>query len=195
MKKLRGVFPHLVVAVALGFLISWTGIARSQSLPEEYQAVAMGQGDFMGQMFNITIHISSYSTDAERQALVDMFEKGGSAALSTALTKQPSHGNVEITGATGADISYVRKMPGANGGTKIRLLANHPISLSSAESGISSNALSAIELELVPQKGKNTGQLLPACMFVVGKDTHELEVENYVNPWSLTDVRLRTAKK
>jgi len=191
MKNLRYVIFNSVLAVALGLLILGVGIAQSQSGPEEYQAVMMGQGNFMGQMYNITIHISAYSTDAERQALVDTFQQGGSAALATALTKQQSHGNVEITGVTGVDISYARKMPGANGGTKIRIWANHPVTLGGAESGISDNASSAIELDLVPQKGKSTGRLLPACLFVVDKKTHELEIENYLNPWSLTDVRLR----
>jgi hypothetical protein len=194
MTNLRYVITELVVAAVFVFLILGTSAAQSQSAPEEYQAVAMGQGDFMGQMYNITIHISAYSTDAERQALVATFEKGGSAALATALTKQQSHGNVEIAGGTGVDISYARKMPGANGGTKIRIMANHPVTLSGAETGISDNALSAIELDLVPQKGKSTGKFLPACLFVVDKKTHELEIENYLNPWSLTDVKLRGEK-
>jgi hypothetical protein len=195
LKKLNYLIPDLVVAAVWGFLILGTGIAQSQPGPEEYQAVAMGQGNFMGQIYNVTIHISAYSTDAERQALLDIFDKGGSAALATALTKQQSHGNVEFTGTTGVDISYARKMPGANGGTRIRIMANHPITLSGAESGIPNNALSAIELDLVPQKGKSTGMLWPASMFVVDKQTHELEAENYQNPWSLTDVKLRGEKK
>jgi hypothetical protein len=195
MKKLGYLIPDLMVAVALGFLTLGTGLAQSQPEPEEYQAVAMGQGNFMGQMYNVTIHISAYSTDAERQALLDIFDKGGSAALATALTKQQSHGNVEFTGSTGVDISYARKMPGANGGTRIRIMANHPITLSGAESGTPNNALSAIELDLVPQKGKSTGMLWPASMFVVNKQTHELEAENYQNPWSLTDVKLRGEPK
>lgn len=194
LKGFRYVISWLIVAVAFGFLILRTGISQSQSGPEEYQAVAAGQGDFMGQMYNVTIHISSFSTDAERQALVNTFEQGGSAALSQALTKQQSHGNVEITGTTGVDISYARKMPGANGGTKIRILANRPLTLGGAQTGISNDALSAIELDLVPEKGKNKGTLLPACMFVVDKKTHELAVENYLNPWSLGDVKLREKK-
>lgn len=194
LKGFRYVISWLIVAVAFGFLILRTGISQSQSGPEEYQAVAAGQGDFMGQMYNVTIHISSFSTDAERQALVNTFEQGGSAALSKALTKQQAHGNVEISGTTGVDISYARKMPGANGGTKIRILANRPLTLGGAQTGISNDALSAIELDLVPEKGKNKGTLLPACMFVVDKTTHELEVENYLNPWSLGDVKLREKK-
>lgn len=192
MKKIGYVACLLIAAVIFGAL---AGMSQSQPGPEEYQAVAMGQGQFMGQMNNVTIHISSYSTDAERQALVTVFEQGGSAALSKALTKQPSHGNVEITGSTGVDIAYVRKMPGANGGTRIRILANKPLSLAGAQSGgISNDALSAIELDLAAANGKNKGTLLPACMFVVDKKTHELTVENYLNPWSLTDVKLRGKK-
>jgi hypothetical protein len=195
LRKLSCLIPDLVLAVALGFVALGTGIAQSEPGPEEYQAVAMGQGDFMGQIYNVTIHISSYSTDAERQALVDTFDKGGSAALATALTKQQSHGNVEFTGTTGVDISYARKMPGADGGTKIRIMANHPITLGGAESGISNNALSAIELNLVPQKGKSTGILWPASIFVINKQTHELEADNYQSPWSLADVKLRNEKR
>ena len=48
-------------------------------------------------------------------------------------------------------------------------------------------SLSAIELNISNEKGKSTGILLPACRFKIGKDKH-IEIENYQNPWKLTDI-------
>lgn len=48
-------------------------------------------------------------------------------------------------------------------------------------------SLSALELDLINEKGKSTGMLLPACEFKIGKD-RKLEIENYQNPWKLVNI-------
>lgn len=190
-KKLSYVVPGFVSLVALAFLILGLGTAQEKTAPEEYQAEAMGQGDQMGQMFNVTIHIDQYSTPEERQLLIDAFEKAGSPGLSNALAKMKSKGNIAMTGTTGYDISFARKLPGPNG-TKIRVLTNRPITFGGAWTDNRSNyALSAIELDLTSEKNKSTGALLPACQFSIDPKTKELEVQPFQNPWKLVDVRNR----
>jgi hypothetical protein len=54
--------------------------------------------------------------------------------------------------------------------------------------------LSALELNISPEKGKSSGVLLPACQFKINKETKELEIDNYQNPWKLVDVLDRSKK-
>lgn len=166
--------------------------AQEKMAPEEYQAQAMGQGTQMGQTFNVTLRIEEYSTPEERQVLVDAFEKAGSQGLFNALNKMKSKGRIAITGTLGYDVSFARKLPAADG-TKIRILTNRPITFGEAwtDSRSMDYNLSVLELDLVSQKNKSTGTLLPASQFIIDKKTHELTIENYQNPWKLVDVMIR----
>jgi hypothetical protein len=185
----------VVVVVGLLPLISTRVAAQDQRLNEEYQAQAMGQGTQLGQTFNVTIHIQEYSTPEERQALVDAFNKKGSEGLFNALNKMKSKGHIEVTGTLGYDISFVRKLPGADG-VKLRILTDRPITFGEAwsDSRSSDYNLSAVELDLKPEKSKSTGTLIPACQFDIDKKTKELGIEDYQNPWKLVDVIDRSKK-
>jgi len=169
--------------------------AQERIQPEEYQAQAMGQGTQLGQTFNVTVHIDAYSTEEERQALIQAFEKAGSEGLFNALNKMRSKGHIAITGTLGYDISFVRAIPGPDG-TKIRILTNRPIRFGEAwtDSRSMDYDLSALELDLSNQKGKSSGVLVPACQFIIDKRTKELTIENYQNPWRLVDILDRTKK-
>lgn len=190
-----------VVGLAcVGLLTAGTHIQaedKSAQLHEEYQAQAMGQGTQMGQTFNVTAIIEEWSSPEERQALVDAFNAKGSQGLYNALNKMKSHGRIAITGTLGYDVSFVRKIPNPDGSSKIRILTNRPIGFGEAwVDGNSMNYnLSALELDLVPGKGKSTGSLFPACEFVIDKKTNELTIENFQNPWKLFDVLDRSKDK
>jgi hypothetical protein len=180
----------------LVLLASLYNVAQDKPQPEVYQAQAMGQGTQMGQNFNITVNIEQYSTDAERQALIDAFNAKGSEGLFNALNKMKSKGQMAITGTLGYSISFARKFQTPDG-VKIRVLTNRPIRFGEgwADSRSSDYNLSAVEIVLSPEKGKSTGVLLPACQLIINKKTKELEIENYQNPWKLVNVQDRTSKK
>jgi hypothetical protein len=187
--------PTAVAIVCLVLLVSLQSAAQDQPLNEEYQAQAMGQGTQLGQTFNVTIHIEEYSTPEERQVLIDAFTKAGSQGLFNALNKTTSKGHIAVTGTLGYDISFVRKLPTADG-VKLRVLTNRPITFGEAwtDSRSMDYNLSAVELDLSNAGGKSTGVLLPACQFKIDKKTNELEVENYQNPWKLVDILDRSKK-
>jgi len=187
----------VITVIALGFfsLLSLRAAAQDQPLHEEYQAQAMGQGTQLGQTFNVTIHIEEFSTPEERQTLVEAFNKKGSEGLFNALTKMKAKGHIEVTGTLGYDISFVRKLPAADG-VKLRILTDRPIRFGEAwsDSRSSDYNLSAVELDLKPEKNKSTGTLIPACQFDIDKKTKELGIEDYQNPWKLVDVLDRSKK-
>jgi hypothetical protein len=160
---------------------------------EVYQAQAMGQSTQIGQSFNVTINIEQYSTAEERQVLIDAFQQAGSEGLFNALEKMHSKGRIAITGTLGYDISFVRKIPTAEG-FKIRVLTNRPIGFGEAwvNGRTMDYNLSAFEMDLTNEKDKSTGVLLPACKFKINKKTSELEIENYQNPWKLQNIMDRS---
>ncbi len=197
MQKLARVeFTSTAVAiVCLLMLGGLQSVAQDQPLREEYQAQAMGQGTQLGQTFNVTIQIEEYSTPEERQVLVDAFTKAGSQGLFNALNKVKSKGRIAVTGTLGYDISFIRRLP-TEGGVKLRVLTNRPITFGEAwtDSRSMDYNLSAVELDLINEKGKSTGVLLPACQLKIDKKTSELGIENYQNPWKLVDVLDRSKK-
>jgi hypothetical protein len=175
--------------LALFLLAGFRGAAQDKPKGEVFQAQAMGQSTQMGKTFHVTVHIAEYSSPEERQVLVEAFEKAGSEGLFNALEKMPSKGRIAITGTLGYDISFIRKIP-TDGGYKVRVLTNRPIRFGEAWSNGRSvdYNLSALELDISNEKDKNTGVLLPACMFKVDKKTKELVIENYQNPWKLVNI-------
>jgi hypothetical protein len=144
--------------------------------------------------FNVTVNIDEYSSPEDRQVLIEAFEKAGSEGLFNALHKTHSKGRIAITSTLGYDVSFIRQIP-TEGGRKIRVLTNRPITFGEAwtNSRSSDYNLSALEFDLSDEKNKSTGVLLPASQFKIDKKTKELVVENYQNPWKLVDVLNRSA--
>jgi len=79
-----------------------------------------------------------------------------------------------------------------DGGTKIRLVTDRPITFGEAWSDSRSMDynLSGAEIILSADKKKNSGMLVPACKFKVDKE-NQLQLELLRNEWKLVDVRLR----
>ena len=190
-----GIVSSSLATLIVFFFLTLAGAAQ-ENLHEEYQAQAMGQGTQLGQNFNVTVHLEQYSSPEERQVLVDAFEKAGSQGLYNALNKMHAKGHIAITGTLGYDIIFARAIPSPEG-TKLRILTNRPITFGEAwtDSRSMDYNLSAVELDLnQDNEKKNTGILLPACQFKINNKTHELEIENYQNPWKLVDVLDRSKK-
>jgi hypothetical protein len=179
----------LAAASLAPLLIASFALAQDKPKPEVFQAQAMGQGTQLGRNFSVTVHIADYSSPEERQALVEAFDKAGSEGLFNALNKMGSKGRIAITGTLGYDISFIRKIPTADG-YKVRVLTNRPIQFGEAwVNGRSTDYnLSALEFDISNEKNKSTGVLLPACQFKIDKKTKELTIENYQNPWKLTNI-------
>ncbi len=183
----------VAIACLLGILSFDSAAQEDKPMREVYQAQAMGQLTQMGKTFNVTINIQRYSTPEERQVLVDAFQQAGSKGVFNALEKMNSKGRIAITGTLGYDISFIRKIPTADG-YKIRVLTNRPIRFGEAwVNGRSTDYnLSALELNISEDKDKSSGILLPASKFRIEKKTNELELENYQNPWKLQNVMDRS---
>jgi hypothetical protein len=156
------------------------------------QAQAMGQSTQMGQTFSVNLIINEFSTADDQKVLLDAFNEKKNEGLVNALTKMKSKGRMAITGTLGYDVNYIREFKMPDGGTKIRLVTDRPITFGEAwtMSRSMDYSLSGAEIILSADKKKNSGILAPACQFKIDKD-NQLQLELLQNEWKLVDVKLR----
>jgi hypothetical protein len=174
----------LAAALVLGLTVP--GFARDKN--ETIDATAWGTSTQMGAHADVTITIYDWSTAADRQVLVDAFQKGQNQGLVNALTKMKAVGHIAITGTLGYDLSYIRTEPTPTG-RKIVFVTNRLIKFGEAFYDTQSQAynLSAGELNLNDQdKTKSTGVLYPAAQLIIN-DQGKLQLELRENSWRLSD--------
>ena len=164
-------------------------LALAANKPETIEATAMGTSTQMGSEFGVTLDIYDYSTRADRQMLVQAFQKGKNEGLVNALGKMKAAGHIAVTGTLGYDCSYIRMIPTPTG-RKIRFVTNRLLRFGEVYWDTRSTAydLTAGELDLNDtDKSKSTGVFYPAAEFEIDKQG-ELQINLVGNPWKLVDV-------
>jgi len=163
------------------------GFARDKY--ETIDAQVYGTGTQMGMNIGVTLIIYDFSTQADRQILVDAFTKGQNQGLVNALEKMPAVGRMSITGTVGSDVSFIRMIPTPTG-RKIRFATNRQIRIGEAWSDSPTQAynLTVGEIDLNDQdKSKSTGVLYPAAQLTIDKEG-QLSFELNQNPWRLAGI-------
>jgi hypothetical protein len=162
-------------------------IAREKT--ETLEATAFGTGTQLGANIGVTLNIYEFSTPADRQILIQAYEKGQNQGLVNALQRMKAVGHVEITGTLGNDCSFIRMIPTPTG-RKIVFLTNRQIRFGEAFFDTQSQSfnLTAGIIEINDQdKSKSTGVLYPAAQLVLDKQG-ELQWDLNQNAWKLVDV-------
>ena len=167
--------------------------SSSQGRPkaETIQAVTTGSGTQAGQITTMMLQIYEFSTDEDRQILVDAFQKGQNQGLFNALTKMKAIGRISLTGTLGMDVSYIRMVPTPTG-RKIRFVTNRTIAYGEAYAD-NSNAtgtfnLTGGEFDLNDTDRKRSkGVLYPAAKLVIDKEG-QLQIQLNQNAWNLADI-------
>jgi hypothetical protein len=156
---------------------------------ETIDATAMGTSTQMGSVVSVKVIIYEYSTDEDRQILIEAFKKGQNQGLINALTKMKSVGRIAITGTIGYDLSYIRLVP-APTGRKIRFVTNRLLRLGEVYYNTQTTAynLTAGEFDINDSdKDKSAGVLYPAAQLVINKEG-QLEFQLNKNPWKLVNI-------
>jgi hypothetical protein len=175
--------------VVAGLLIAGSTLGFSANKPETIDATAMGTGTQAGEHINITLNINDFSTEADKQTLVQAFGNGKNQGLVDALSKMKVAGHIEVTGTLGYDCSYIQVIPTPTG-RKIRFVTNRLLRFGEVYRDSRSTAydLTAGEFDLNDtDKSKSTGVLYPAAEFEIDKQG-ELQINLLGNPWQLADV-------
>lgn len=156
---------------------------------ETIDATAMGTSTQLGKNVSVKVTIYEYSTDEDRQILIDAFKKGQNQGLVNALTKMKSVGRIAITGTLGYDLSYIRLIP-TPAGRKIRFVTNRLLRFGEVYANTQTTAynLTAGEIEINDSdKDKSAGVLYPAAQLVINKEG-QLEFQLNKNPWKLLNI-------
>jgi len=184
--------PRNVLIGSLSLLLL-TGIVTIAQTPGRMtiQATAMGTSTQLGKMVSVNIYIQEYSTQADRNTLIQAFQSRKQEGLVDALQKMTSKGRVRFaSGGVGNDVKYIMELPSENG-RRLRLITDRWLLFAELYNSTRSSdySVGAIELNLTPD-GKGTGTVLPACKLTVNKKSKEVEVETYQNPWNLTNLMI-----
>lgn len=174
-------------------LTAGAGRSSSQGRPkaETITAVTTGTGTQAGQMTTIMVQIYEFSTDDDRQILVDAFTKAQNQGLFNALSKMKAVGRISITGTLGMDLSYIKMVPTPTG-RRIRFVTNRVIAYGEGYAD-NSNApgtfnLTGGEFDLNDSdRKKSKGVLYPAAKLVIDKEG-QLQIQLNQNAWQLGDI-------
>jgi hypothetical protein len=154
-----------------------------------------------GQAGVVEIAIERWTTDAERQSLLELlgassFKEGGQAKLLEALQKvKPRTGFIRTPNSLGWDLRYARENMLADGTRQIVIATDKPVSFLAAASGSRSMdyPFSFVEMRMKPND-KGEGRLLAAT--AVDVKNGRLELENYgQEPVRLTTITQEVKKK
>jgi hypothetical protein len=179
-------FPTVLV---LGLMLISSVPSYSRDKYETIDATAWGTSTQLGRNIGITLIIYEWSTPADRELLVDAFQKGQNQGLVNTLEKMKAVGHVSITGTLGYDVSYIRLIQTPTG-RKIRFVTNRPIKFGEAYWDTQSQYfnLTVGEIDLDDQdKSKSAGVLYPATQLSINNDG-ELQLDLRQNPWRLGNI-------
>jgi len=179
----------LASLVVVGLFTVGTTPGFSATKSETIDATAQGTSTQMGSEFSVTLNIFDYSTQADKQILIDAFQQGKDQGLVNALSKMKAAGHIEVTGTLGYDCSYIQ-MISTPTGRKIRFVTNRLLRFGEVYWDTRSAAynLTAGEIDINDtDKSKSTGVLYPAAEFVIDKQG-ELQINLIGNPWKLVDI-------
>lgn len=156
---------------------------------ETIDATAMGTSTQLGKMVSVKLTIYEYSTEEDRQILLEAFKQGQNQGLVNALTKMKAVGRIAITGTLGYDVSFIRLIPTPTG-RKIRFVTNRMIRFGEAyyNTQTSEFNLTAGEIDLNDSDTKKSaGTLFPAAQLVINKEG-QLEFQLNQNAWKLNNI-------
>jgi len=152
-------------------------------------ATATGTSTQLGQTVSVKVTIYEFSTEEDRQILLEAFKQGQNQGLVNALTKMKAVGRIAITGTIGYDLSFIRVIPTPTG-RKIRFVTNRLLRFGETYYNTQTTAynLTAGEIEINDSdKNKSGGVLYPAAQLVINKEG-QLEFQLNKNPWKLVNI-------
>jgi hypothetical protein len=139
---------------------------------ETIDATAMGTSTQLGKQVSVKVTIYDFSTEEDRQILIEAYKKGQNQGLVNALTKMKSVGRIAITGTIGYDLSFIRLLPTPTG-RKIRFVTNRLLRFGESYHNTQTTAfnLTAGEIEIDDSdKDKSGGVLYPAAQLLINKE-------------------------
>ena len=156
---------------------------------ETFTAFAVGLGT--GKAGTIKIDIYRWSTDEEREALLNTLVEFGPDKLLDALEKiRPPVGTIRTPTSLAYDLYYARNNPMPDAGRHVVLATNRRVAFREVVNNTRSMRYQFTLIEIhLDKNGKGEGKLVPAAEVSWDKAAKRIEIENYsALPVDLTTV-------
>jgi hypothetical protein len=189
-EKVNIISKRLKISIATAAILTMSavsGFARDNT--ETIDAQAYGTSTQLGKNFTVRLMIYEYSTPADRQILIESFQKGQNNGLANALEKMKAVGRITMPGTLGFDVSYIHEIKTPTGRT-IRFVTNRKIAFGEAYWNTQSQSfnLTAGQITINDQdKSKSGGVLYPATQLTINKDG-DPQWDLRMNPWRLNNI-------
>lgn len=184
--------------LALAAITEGAVLAQAQrpDLPMTLTAFAVSTGGIRTSAVatQVEITINRWSTTSESERLLAVLKDKGPERLIDALQDVKSVGTIRTPGNLAYDLRFAYSEPGEDGGTRVFLATDRPISYWEAVNRprVSDYPFTFIELRL-NGSGDGVGKLALATKLRVSRDGKTLELENYdTQPIALNEVRRKS---
>jgi hypothetical protein len=194
MRKMSAIRRARAASGAAAALALTTIVAGAQThgTPERFTALAVNfDSPSGGAAGTVEFVVDRWSTDAERDKLMTALMEKGPEKLLDVLQNIPRVGYIRTPNSVGYDLRYARRVPGEDGGERISLVTDRPITFWEASNRPRSidYPFTVIELRIGPD-GKGEGKLSIATKITADSDNKTIVLENYaIQPVLLQSVR------
>src|SRR5262245_6410407 len=179
----------VVLAFAAFATLSALGHAQTMGSPERYRANAVNLD--IGAQGLVDITVERWSTPAERDKLMSVLLSEGPEKLLDALQDMRHVGYFNRPGNLRWELRYAWKTPLPDGGERVVLATDRPISFREAarQSRTLDYPFTVIELRM-NKDGEGQGMMSVATKIIADKDGNTITLENWgTRPVTLTHVR------
>jgi hypothetical protein len=162
--------------------------------PEDISAAVIANNELATGLGTIQIHISHWSTDADRTRLLTALRESGHQALLKELQNMPAVGTIRTPNSVGYDLHYARQSR-VGDGRRIAIATDRPIQAweATAQPRSIDYPFTIIQMQL-DNNGKGTGTMSYATKVVANDDIIELE-DLASTPFRLTSIEAKPSKK
>jgi hypothetical protein len=185
--------PNAAAALAIVVGLAAAVFAQSNQPPARYSAVAMDLE--RGGAVQMVIAVDRWTSQAEYDRVMKvMFDQGSEALLET-LQRTPRVGYIQTPPSLGWPIYLAQRTPGEDGGEKVFLLTDRPLSFGEAAGRTRSSEypFTVVELQL-KSNGEGEGTLSLATKIIPVREANTVVLENFeLQRIRLTQVR-RTSR-
>jgi hypothetical protein len=140
----------------------------------------------------VEIQVTRWSTDAERQTLLDILKESGQPAMLDALQKMPQVGYYRMPNTMGVALFYARSNELPDGTRQVVLGTDRSIGMATRSPQASKYDATIIEIRFKKGSDKGEGKIVLAGKASIGKDG-KVQISNYQGePVRLMDVQSKT---
>lgn len=189
MMNLRRRRAIVVSAMALAASFTVTDALAQKPQPEQFTAITQNMN--VGRQGTVQITIENWSADTDRTALLKTFLDKGQDDMLRELQRMSRKGFLRLPNTTGWEIRYAVQEPQADGGRRIVIATDRPVSMGEAvrQGQISEYPFTLIEIHL-NKDGVGEGKMSTATKIQLSRDKQNIELENYGNtPTNLSEVK------